>query len=107
MEKLKTIILNNDKKNEQDVFRFTIMLVIKVIFALMMTILTLKYCYEKDWVFATIEGILAILWCVNIVIEINLLLFKIKNNSRMMSFYIQHELACEKLMILNDEEEME
>ena len=107
MDRIKTIISNNEKKNEQDIFRFTIMLVLKVVFALMMAVLTIKYCYEKEWVSAIIEGILAILWCANIVIEINLLLLKIESNSRMMSFHIQHELAYQKLMMLNDEEEKE
>ena len=104
MEKLKTIISNNEKKNKQDIFRFAIMLVLKVIFALMVTILAFKYCYEKEWVSAIIEGILAIFWCANIVIEINLLLLKIESNSRMMSFHIQHELAYQKLKMLNDVE---
>ena len=104
MDRIKTIISNNEKKNEQDIFRFPIMLVLKVIFALMMAILTIKYCYEKEWASAIIDGILAILWCANIVIEINILVLKIKSNSRMMSLYIQHELTYEKLMMLNDVE---
>lgn len=104
MDRIKTIISNNEKKNEQDIFRFAIMLVLKVVFALMMIILTFKYCYEKEWASAIIEGTLAILWCANIVIEIKLLLLKIESNSRMMSFHIQHELAYEKLMMLNDVE---
>ena len=102
MDKLKTIISNNEKNTEQYIFSFIIMFAMKVSVALIFTILIIKYCYNKEWVYAIIEGTLAIIWCANIVIEIKLLLLKIKSSSKIMSLDIQYELVYQNLKMLND-----
>lgn len=70
--------------------------------AMAMTIWAINYYNRGDITKGVVETILAIAWFACIVLDIDLVLCKIKSNNNLMSFCVQSEICCQEKLLIEE-----
>ena len=105
IKNIEKIIQNNEDKTKEDIFRFLISFTLKIVLSLFVAVLTLRFYKEKDFISAVFETAITFLWFVSLYLDVDILIFKIKNNNKMMSIFIKHEVLLEMEKVINTAEE--
>lgn len=102
MSKIKEIISLNEEKTKDAILKFALKLTFDIAMAMTMTIWAINYYNRGDIAQGVVETILAILWFACIVVDIDLVLHKIKSNNNLMSIFVQSEIYCEKELLVEE-----
>lgn len=102
MDKIKEIISLNEKKTKDAILTFALKLTFDIVMAMTMTIWAIDYYNRGDITKGVVETILAILWLACIVLDIDLVLHKIKSNNNLMSIFVQSEIYCQKELLVKE-----
>lgn len=102
MSKIKEIISLNEEKTKDAILTFALKLTFDIVMAMTMAIWAINFYNRGDITKGVIETILAILWLVCIVLDIDLVLNKIKSNNNLMSIFVQSEIYCQKELLVEE-----